>query len=100
MDSFLQQYDDQVTGKLSGWDRLVFRGTLRMLCFAESMMGYHSRTGVFLKDFGEHAQGDDRTFDQSLARSNRRSWQAGPIPRVAKSSQGPIRPKHHARRLH
>lgn len=56
MDSFIQRYDDQVTGQLSGWDRLVFRGTLRMLCFVDGMSGYLSRAGVLLKDFGEHAQ--------------------------------------------
>ncbi|NOZ39511.1 MAG: hypothetical protein GXP24_04710 [Planctomycetes bacterium] len=49
MGSFIQRYDDQVTGQLRGWDRWGFRGTLRMLCFAEGMMGYPSRTGVLLK---------------------------------------------------
>ena len=56
MNQFIQKYDEQVTGTLSGWDRVVFRGTLRMLCFVDGMMGYLSRVGVLLKDFGEHAQ--------------------------------------------
>jgi hypothetical protein len=43
-------------GKLSGWDRLVFRGTLRMLAFAEGMAAYLSRVGTLFKDLGEHAQ--------------------------------------------
>src|SRR5210317_1251313 len=56
MNQFIQKYDEKVTGTLTGWDRVVFRGTLRMLCFADGMMGYLSRVGVLLKDFGEHAQ--------------------------------------------
>jgi hypothetical protein len=56
MNQFIQKYDEKVTGTLCGWDRVVFRGTLRMLCFVDGMMGYLSRVGVLLKDFGEHAQ--------------------------------------------
>jgi len=56
MSQFIQKYDEKVTGTLSGWDRVVFRGTLRMLCFVDGMMGYLARIGVLLKDFGEHAQ--------------------------------------------
>ncbi len=70
MNSFIQRYDDQVTGQLSGWDRLVFRGTLRMLCFAEGMMGYLSRTVVLLKPVfyswpWRTRPSHDRAFDQA-----------------------------------
>ena len=40
MNQFIQKYDEKVTGTLSGWDRVVFRGTLRMLCFVDGMMEY------------------------------------------------------------
>ncbi len=56
MNQFNQKYGESVTGTLSGWDRLVFRGTLRTLCFAQGMMGYLYRAGVLLKNFGTHAQ--------------------------------------------
>ena len=56
MNQFIQKYEEKVTGTLSGWDRIVFRGTLRMLCFVDGMMGYLAQAGVLLKDFGEHAQ--------------------------------------------
>jgi hypothetical protein len=56
MKQFIQKHGENVIGTLSGWDRVVFRGTLRILCFADGMMGYLSRAGVLLKDFGEHAQ--------------------------------------------
>ena len=56
MRQFIQKHEEKITGTLSGWDRIVFRGTLRMLCFVDGMMGYLAHVGVLLKDFGEHAQ--------------------------------------------
>jgi hypothetical protein len=68
MNQFIQKYEENVTGTLSGWDRVVFRGTLRMLCFVDGMMGYLRRVGVLLKDFGEHAQAmTKRLIEASLA---------------------------------
>ena len=52
MNALIPKNAEHVTGELSGWDRIVFRGYLRMLCFADGMMGYLSRVGVLLKDFG------------------------------------------------
>lgn len=52
MDGFIQKYGTDVTGSLSGWDRLMFRGTLRALAVASGMMNYLSYLGVLLKDFG------------------------------------------------
>ena len=40
MNQFIQKHDEYVTGALGGWDRVVFRGYLRMLCFVDGMMGY------------------------------------------------------------
>ncbi len=56
MNALIPKNAEHVTGELSGWDRIVFRGYLRMLCFADGMMGHLSRVGVLLKDFGDHAQ--------------------------------------------
>ena len=61
---------DHVTGVLSGWDRLVFRGTLRMLAFAGGMAAYLSRIGMLLKDFGDHAQAmTEQLIQASLQRA-------------------------------
>jgi hypothetical protein len=56
MNALVPKNANHVIGVLSGWDRLVFRGTLRMLAFAEGMAAYLSRIGTLLKDFGDHAQ--------------------------------------------
>ncbi len=68
MNALVPQHAEHVTGELSGWDRIVLRGTLRMLTFVEGMMGYLSRAGVLLKNFGDHAQAmTARLIDASLA---------------------------------
>lgn len=70
MNALVPKYADHVIGELSGWDRLVFRGTLRMLAFAAGMAGYLSRVGVLLKDFGDHAQAmTSRLIEASLRRA-------------------------------
>ena len=54
MQSFIQKHRDAVTGVLSGFDRLVLRGTLRGLAYPGGMMRYLWLVGVLLKDFGRH----------------------------------------------
>jgi hypothetical protein len=57
MNHFLQRHADSVTGMLSGFDRLLFRGTLRMLATAKGLMGYLWSLQVLLKEFGDWSQG-------------------------------------------
>jgi hypothetical protein len=70
MNALVPKNADHVIGVLSGWDRLVFRGTLRMLAFAGGMAAYLSRIGMLLKDFGDHAQAmTDQLIQASLQRA-------------------------------
>lgn len=52
MDAFIQKYGQDVTGCLSGWDRLMIRGTSRAPAVTSGMMNYLQYMGVLLKDFG------------------------------------------------
>ena len=45
MDQFLQQHAASVTGAVSGWDRLRFRGTLRMLANVTGLSRFLGYTG-------------------------------------------------------
>jgi hypothetical protein len=56
MHRFTTKYADRLVGTLSGFDRLVFRGTLRRLSFVEGLRGYLSARSVLLKEFGAHAE--------------------------------------------
>ena len=53
---FVRKHAQAVTGILSGFDRLVFRGTLRAIAHAQGLMGYLSGVGVLLKDFAGHVE--------------------------------------------
>src|SRR5262245_44989135 len=56
MHEFTATYADQIAGVLSGFDRLVFRGTLRRIAYPFGLQGYLWENQVLLKDFGAHAQ--------------------------------------------
>ena len=70
MNHFIQKYQPHIKGTLSGWDRLVFRGTLRTLAYLHGMAYYLQRIGCLLKNFGEHAQiMTEKLLDHSLQRA-------------------------------
>lgn len=56
MEAFISRHADAVIGTLCGFDRLVFRGTLRRLAQRGGMMAYLWASQVLLKNFAEHAR--------------------------------------------
>jgi hypothetical protein len=52
MKQFIQKYNSDVTGTTTTFDRLIFRGSLRNLSYAEGMMGFLWVAKVLQKDFG------------------------------------------------
>jgi hypothetical protein len=56
VENFLNKHAADVIGVLSGFDRLVFRGTLRLLAHHLGMMRYLWAKQVLLKDFASHAE--------------------------------------------
>jgi len=68
MKQFIAKYAEQINGTLSGFDRLVFRGTLRSMSYEEGMRRYLSHTHVLLKDFKAHVHAvSERLKTASLA---------------------------------
>jgi hypothetical protein len=53
VNEFVQRHAGSVIGCLSGFDRLLFRGTVRMAACASGLMRYLWSARVLLKDFGE-----------------------------------------------
>src|SRR5687767_13441851 len=53
--AFVSKFGRHLTGFLSGFDRLRFHGTLRMLFQPEIFELYLLRQGVLVKDFKEYA---------------------------------------------
>jgi len=57
MQELIAKYGNEITGTgRTGFDRLVFRGTLRSLAYAEGMNKCRTLNGVLLKDFGRYAE--------------------------------------------
>ena len=52
--AFLARHGGNVTGVISGWDRLRLQGTLRALYVSEIMQGYLWNAQVLWKDFKSH----------------------------------------------
>jgi hypothetical protein len=40
MQEFIAKHKEEIAGVLRGFDRLIFRGTLRSISYPEGMMGY------------------------------------------------------------
>ena len=54
MKEFIQKHAKDVTGVLSGFDRLLFRGTIRMLAAPQGMSSYLWHQRVLLTEFKNH----------------------------------------------
>ena len=72
MDQFIQKYQEKVTGVLSGFDRLVLRGTIRFLSYTAGMMNFLCDMGVLLKDFGNYVQETTNRLREASCEAARR----------------------------
>ncbi|MBV9062968.1 MAG: hypothetical protein JOY77_08585 [Alphaproteobacteria bacterium] len=72
MNEFIRKHAAAVIGILAGFDRLLFRGTLRNLCFAEGLGLYLNVNRVLLKDAGAHFDAvSERVKGASASRAER-----------------------------
>jgi hypothetical protein len=55
-ESFLSKFGQNITGILSGFDRIRFRGTLRLLFQPAAMERYLCSCGVLIKEFKHFAE--------------------------------------------
>jgi hypothetical protein len=68
MKLFLQRHAAVVTGVLSGFDRLVLHGSLRLLAYTGGLLKYLCNRRIPLKEFGTHSRElSDRVIAASLA---------------------------------
>ena len=57
MERFLDRHKDEIFGTLSGYDRVLFRGSLRSISYATGMEIFLSSQKVLFKDFDQYAPG-------------------------------------------
>lgn len=68
MGSFFDRFGKSITGVLSGFDRLVFRGHLRSLVYPRGMFQYLCDRKVLLKDFTDWAKPKTEALKERFAR--------------------------------
>jgi hypothetical protein len=73
VEAFLSRHANAVIGTLSGFDRLVFRGTLRVLAHHLGMKAYLWAVQVLLKDFARHAEAVTRELREASEAFARRT---------------------------
>jgi hypothetical protein len=56
MDTFIQKFAEKVTGTLECFDRVIFKGHLRAISYAEGMEKLMARKGLLIKDFKRFVQ--------------------------------------------
>lgn len=96
MNDFVAKHAGAVIGTLSGFDRLVFRGTLRHLSYSGGVKLWLWAAGVLLKDFASHAEATThrlREASEALARRSGRPIRymrsaAAPKERIARQIAG------------
>lgn len=87
MNEFVLRHASSVIGTLSGFDRLLFRGTLRRIASASGLLSFLCHLRVLLKDFGDYSMAlTEQVKDASLeaAETAGRPVQYLPDPSVRK----------------
>lgn len=94
MQEFVQRHADSVLGTLSGFDRVLFRGTLMSLSYVDGMDKFLCSRGVLYKDYGRFAEGLSERLKRHAQAYARREGR--PFEYLASSS---IRKEEVARRI-
>jgi hypothetical protein len=101
-ESFMERFGTDVTGILSGFDRLRLRGTLRLLYMTNGMAAFLGSAGIRLKDFAAYAEGwTQRVRCEAMERYQRRRLPAIYLPSVNTSKEATVAEiaRAHPRRL-
>jgi len=87
MEQFLNRHKDKISGTLSGFDRMLFRGTFQFLSYVEGMQSFLNHHHVLLKDFGAFVQKHSEMIKihaESFARRHNRPYQYINCPSASK----------------
>jgi len=87
MKRFLERHRDRITGTLSGFDRMLFRGTLRSIAYVNGLEIFLRSQRVLMKDFSHYIVGLSQrlvTHAKELAQAAGRPYQYLPSSKVSK----------------
>ena len=72
MKHFIARFEDQIQGTLSGFDRVVFRGSLRRLTHSQGMKMYLIQNGILCKQYQDHVKRVSRELKEASLEPFRR----------------------------
>jgi hypothetical protein len=87
VNEFLQRHGSRIVGVLSGFDRLVFRGTLRSISYVVALERFLSAHHILYKDFAVFVQNCTAQIErhaQAVARRAGRPYQCIAKPSLSK----------------
>jgi hypothetical protein len=85
MKTFLQRFGNLIKGTLSGFDRLRFRGTRRLLANVGGLKHFLWHSRVLLKDFDKYVQGTTSTLCTAIEKAAKESGR--PLVYVASGNE-------------
>lgn len=65
MNQLVEKYSKRIVGHLTGFDRLVMRGSIRNLAVTPLFEGFLARSRVLLKDFAAYVEGKSRQLKRA-----------------------------------
>lgn len=90
MQTFLDQHDGNILGVLSGFDRIVFRGTFRNLSYVEGMEKFLGFLKVRFNQFGDFAKGTSKRLQKharEFAAKHDRPYKHLNSPKISKQDE-------------
>src|SRR5712692_3124771 len=90
MERFLQRHAGRIAGVLSGFDRVLFRGTLRSLSYVAGMDKFLGSQRVLYKDFGAFAERLSeriKVHAEAIARQQQRPYEYLGSPQISKEDR-------------
>jgi hypothetical protein len=90
MERFLTRHDDRIVGIVSGFDRLLFRGTLRSISFLDGMDKFLSAQRVLYRDFaavGQRVTERIRAHAEAVAAETGRPLEYLRSPKISKDAR-------------
>lgn len=69
MKRFIQQFGKEISAVLSGWDRMVFRGSLRRISYSVGMTDFLFKNGVLIKNFGSYVSSVSKSLIEGSCRA-------------------------------
>ena len=101
MQDFIDKHEKHILGTLSGFDRVRFRGTFRVLAVARLLLTWLNHQSVLIKDFGAFAESLTQRLQAAVEQVARECLRARGLldERSRRPAVGYFSRKHDSQRL-